>query len=61
MNLSEPGTNSVASVWALPLGQTPDYLDPQSHEALYEVDVSGMGLHFSFGQRAKGEVIESLG
>ena len=37
----------MASVWVTPLGQTPDYLDPQSQEALYEVDVSGMALHFS--------------
>jgi hypothetical protein len=47
-------TNSMPSVWVMPLGQTPGYLDPQSHEALHEVDVSGMALHFSFGQRAEG-------
>lgn len=51
----------MASVWVLPLGQTPDYLDPQSHEALHEVDVSGMALLFSFGQAPEGEAIGSLG
>ena len=51
----------MASVWVFPLGQPPDYLDSQSHEALHEVDVSGMALHLSFGQRPEGEVIESLG
>ena len=43
MNSSKVGTNFVTS-WVAPLGQTPDYLDPQSQEALYEVDVSGMEL-----------------
>ncbi|MGQ0811338.1 MAG: hypothetical protein ACT4OO_08960 [Nitrospiraceae bacterium] len=61
MNLAKVATNSVASVWVVPLGQTPDYLDPQSHEALHEVDVSGTALLFSFGQRPEGEVIEGLG
>lgn len=61
MNISKVATNSVASVWHVPLGQTPGYLDPQSQEALYEVDVSGMALHFSFGQTPEGEAIESLG
>jgi len=61
VNVSKVATNSVASVWVVPLGQTPDYLDPQSHEALHEVDVSGMALHFSFDQRPVGETIGSLG
>ena len=61
MNLAKVATNSVASAWVIPLGQTPGYLDPQSHEAMYEVDVSGMGLFFSFGQRPVGEAIGSLG
>lgn len=53
MNLSKVATNSVASVWVVPLGQTPDYLDPQSQEALHEVDVGGTALHFSFGQHQR--------
>ncbi len=50
VKLSEALTNSVASVCLEPLGQTPEYLDPQSQEALHEVDISGMALHFSFDQ-----------
>jgi hypothetical protein len=61
VNLSETGTNFVASAWIVPLGQTPDYLDPQSQEALYEVDVSGMALYFSFAQRPEGKAIGSMG
>jgi hypothetical protein len=45
----------------MPLGQTPNYLDPQSQEALHEVDVSGTALLFSFGQAPEGEAIGSLG
>jgi len=51
----------VTSVWAVPLGQTPGYLDPQSQEALHEVDVSGTTLHFSFGQAPEGEAVGTLG
>lgn len=54
MNSSKVGTNSVTS-WVAPLGQTPDYLDPQSQEALYEVDVSGMELLFPSGKDQKGK------
>ena len=61
MNVSKVKTNSVASVGVVPLGQTPDYLDPQSQEALHEVDVSGTALLFSFGQAPEGETIGSLG
>ena len=50
VNFSKVGTNSAASVLNVPLGRTPDYLDPQSQEAVYEVDVSGMALHFSLDQ-----------
>lgn len=57
MNISNVATNSVVSVWHVPLEQTPGYLDPQSQEALYEVDVSGMALHFSFGQRPEVEAL----
>lgn len=51
----------MASVWAVPLGQTPGYLDPQSQEALHEVDVSETALLFSVGQAPEGEAIGSLG
>ncbi|MEP6935072.1 MAG: hypothetical protein ABI988_14225 [Nitrospirota bacterium] len=61
MNVSKVVTNSVASVWVVPLGQTPNYLDPQSQEALHEVDVSAMALLFSFDQAPEGEAIGSLG
>lgn len=54
MNLSKVVTNSVAPVWVVPLGQTPNYLDPQSQEALHEVDVNGTSLLFSFGQAPEG-------
>lgn len=54
MNLSRVVTNSVTSVWLLPLGQTPDYLDPRSQEALHEVDVSGMVVRLSFDQPQGG-------
>lgn len=60
MNTSKTGTNSVASAWVVPLGRTPGYLDPQSQEALYEVDVSGMALSFSSGQRLERETIVNL-
>lgn len=46
MNSSKVGTHPGTSTWVAPLGQTPDYLDLQSQEALYEVDISGMELHF---------------
>ena len=46
VNSSKVGTNSGTSTWVAPLGQTPDYLDLQCQEALYEVDISGMELHF---------------
>jgi hypothetical protein len=44
----------VASMWIVPLGRTPDYLDPQCQEALHEVDVSGMALLRSFEQYQRG-------
>ena len=59
MNAPQVGTNSVTSMWVAPLGQTPDYLDPQSQEALYEVDVSGMELLFPTGEAEKGELLNS--
>ena len=61
MNGSKGATNSVTAAWVVLLGQTPDYLDPQSQEALHEVDVRGMALHFSLGQRPEWETIKSLG
>jgi hypothetical protein len=60
MNVSKVATNSIASVWVVPLGQTPDYLDPQSQEALHEVDISGTALLFSSGQTPEENAIGSL-
>ena len=39
-------------MWVAPLGQTPDYLDPQSQEALYEVDVNGTELLYRQGSES---------
>jgi uncharacterized protein YeaO (DUF488 family) len=50
VNLSEAVTKSVTLVGVVPLGQTPNYLEPQSQEALHEVDVSGTAFYFSFDQ-----------
>lgn len=61
MKLSKSVTDSVSSVRLVPFGQTPDDLDLQSQEALHEVDVSGMALHFSYGSAQQGEAIGSLG
>jgi hypothetical protein len=55
VNASKVGTNPVTSMWVAPLGQTPDYLDRQSQEALYEVDVSSMELLFPTGEALKGK------
>lgn len=44
----------MASMWIVPLGRTPDYLDPQCQEALHGVDVSGMALFRSFEQYQRG-------
>ena len=44
MSLTENGTSSSPPPLVVPLGRTPPYLDPQSQEAVYEVDVSGMPI-----------------
>jgi len=54
MNLCKAVADSVAPKWIAQLGRTPDYLDPQSQEALHEVDVSGMTLPFSSDQHQGG-------
>jgi hypothetical protein len=61
VNVSKAATNSVASVWVEPLGQTPAYLDPQCQEALHEVDVSGMAAPLFFRSSLEREAIGSLG
>ncbi|MGH7184142.1 MAG: hypothetical protein ACREJN_19510 [Nitrospiraceae bacterium] len=61
MNVSKVVTHSVAPMWAVPLGQTPNYLDPQSQEALHEVDLTTMELFFSFDQAPDGNAIGSVG
>ena len=50
MSLSNHVISPSTSLWVMPLGQTPPYLDPQSQEAVYEVDVSGMPLNFFFNR-----------
>jgi hypothetical protein len=44
----------------VPLGQTPDYLDPQSQEVLHEVDVSGMAVLISFSEAPKETALETM-
>ena len=61
MNFSAVATNPDPSASVVPLGETPEYLDPQSQEALYEVDVTRMALLFSFCQAPEGEAIGNLG
>lgn len=51
MGLSTGVTDFMASKWIAQLGRTPDCLDQQSQEALYEVDVSEMALHRSYDQQ----------
>ena len=46
--------NAVAAIWIVPLGQTPEYLDPQCQEALHEVDVSATALLRSFDRSQGG-------
>ena len=60
VNFAKVATNAVASALVVPLGQTPNYLDPQSQEALHEVDVSGTALNFTFDQAPEGEAIGSV-
>ena len=56
MNFSNVEMKSVASMWVVPLGQTPGYLDPQSQEALHEVDVSGMTIVMPSGKASEERV-----
>lgn len=61
MNSRTVATHSAPLVSVVPLGQTPDYLDPQSQEALHEVDVSGTALLLHFGEVPKEAALESPG
>ena len=61
MKVSKSMSNSGAAVCLVALGQTPDYLDPQSQEAQHEVDVSGMELRFSSGNASERRATEKLG
>lgn len=61
MNFSKVAPNSAPSVRFVPLGQTPVYLDPQSQEARYEVDVNGMTLLYSFDEPQIRETVGSSG
>ena len=60
MNLSKNVTSSSTPLSDVPLGQTPPYLDPQSQEATYEVDVSGMPINMYFNgnqdDKTKGSI-----
>jgi hypothetical protein len=47
------------NLFNVPLGQTPGYLDPQSQEALYEVDVSGLTILLPFGEASEAKVFWS--
>jgi len=55
VTLSNNGTSSSTSLLVMPLGRTPPYLDPQSQEAVYEVDVSGMPIIFSSHSYQSGQ------
>jgi hypothetical protein len=50
VQLSHGTASSLTSFLFVPLGRTPPYLDPQSQEALYEVDVSGMPIDIYFNR-----------
>ena len=60
MNSPTVAAHSAPLVSVVPLGQTPDYLDPQSQEALHEVDVSGATLLLSFSEVPKGAAMKPL-
>jgi hypothetical protein len=60
VTISNQATSPSTSRWVMPLGQTPPYLDPQSQEALYEVDVSGMPLNFTVNRHQMMETGPSL-
>lgn len=60
MNSPPVATHSAPLVSIVPLGQTPDYLDPQSQEALHEVDVSGMAVVISFSEAPKETALETM-
>jgi len=55
VNLSKDATSPSTSFLSLPLGRTPPYLDPQSQEAVYEVDVSGMPIDIHFDMNQSGQ------
>lgn len=50
VNLSKNAASSSTPPVVVPLGRTPPYLDPQSQEAMYEVDVSGMPINMYFNR-----------
>jgi hypothetical protein len=61
MKVSKDKTNSVASVWSVPLGRIPGSLDPQSREALHEVDINRDVAPFSFWPECRRGIVGSLG
>lgn len=54
VNLSKNVASSLTPPLVVPLGRTPPYLDPQSQEAMYEVDVSGMPINMYFNRNEDG-------
>ena len=55
VNLSKNVASSSTPSLVVPLGLTPPYLDPQSQEAMYEVDVSGMPINMYLHRNQDGE------
>ena len=53
-------TISFSPLSDVPLGRTPPYLDPQSQEAVHEVDVSGMPIHIKFNWNQSGHTEGSM-
>lgn len=60
MNPQKNVTSSSSPLPGVPLGRTPSYLDPQSQEAVHEVDVSGMLIHIDFNRNQSGHTDGSM-
>ena len=55
VNLSKNVASSSTPPLFMALGRTPPYLDPESQEAMYEVDVSGMPINVYLNRNQDGE------
>jgi hypothetical protein len=60
VNIPKNDTSSSSPLSDVPLGRTPPYLDPQSQEAVHEVDVSGMPIHINFNWNQSGHTEGSM-